>query len=40
MDKLKKSAAFVFMSFLLILASCSGDRQYYANKQNPVDEIT
>jgi hypothetical protein len=40
MDKLKKSAAFVFMACLLILASCSGDRLYYANKQNPVDEIT
>jgi len=40
MDKLKKSAAFVFMGCLLFLASCSADRLYYSSKQNPVDEIT
>lgn len=39
-ENFKKSAAVFFAGCLLLLASCSGDRLYYANKQNPVDEIT
>jgi hypothetical protein len=39
MENLKKPAAFVFVSCLLLLTSCSGDRLYYANKQNPVDDM-
>ncbi len=39
MEYLKKPTSFVFASCLLLLASCSGDRLYYANKQNPVDDI-
>jgi hypothetical protein len=40
MENFKKRASFAFVSCLLLLASCSGDRLYYANKQKPVDDIT
>jgi hypothetical protein len=39
MENLKEPAAFLFAICLLLLVSCAGDRLYYANKQNPVDDI-
>jgi len=39
MENFRKSVA-VLAVCLLLLASCSGDRLYYANKQNPVEDIT
>jgi hypothetical protein len=39
MENLERPAVFLFASCLLLLFSCSGDRLYYSNKQNPVNDI-
>ena len=39
MKYLKKPATFIFASCLLLFASCSGDRLYYTNKKDPVEDI-
>ncbi len=39
MEKLIKQTLLVLVCGSLILASCSGDRIYYANKPNPTEAI-